>query len=187
MPSTCRSPTDRAAPETRRREPRARALRARACRWEMSCRHRAALREAWRASYPSAASAALLLRPRGEPDLLVDEFQRVGFSEVEIRFDDAGAHHLVEEILHARVGHGADAERERIARIDDAVLLHLGDRIGDEVVGHLRVLALEDRVGRLVVAVDVVVPADDRGIDEALHQLRLLFHEIAEGVYTRAC
>ena len=66
-----------------------------------------------------------------------------------------------------------------VAGIDDAVFLHLGEGIGQELVGHLRVLLLDQRVGRLVVAVEIVGPADDRGVDEALHQVGPFLHEIA--------
>ena len=68
---------------------------------------------------------------------------------------------------------------ERIAGIDDAVFLHRGDRIGEQIVGHFRVLLLDQRIGRAVVAIDVIVPADDRGIDEALHQIGLFLDQIA--------
>ena len=85
-------------------------------------------------------SPALPLRPQIEPDLLVDELQRVGFTVIEAGLDHARAHHLVEEVPHVRIGHGADAERERVAGIDDAVFLHLGDRVGEKLVAHLRVL-----------------------------------------------
>ena len=66
-----------------------------------------------------------------------------------------------------------------VAGIDDAVFLHLGDRIGQKIVGHLRVLFLDQRIGRRVVAVEVIVPADDRGIDEALHQVGLFVDQVA--------
>ena len=54
-----------------------------------------------------------------------------------------------------------------------------GDRIGQEIVGHFRILALDHRVSGLVVAIDVVVPADDGGIDEALHHVGLALDEVA--------
>src|SRR5262249_58109027 len=85
----------------------------------------------------------LLFRPQVEADLLVDELQRISLVERNRRLDHAHAHHLVVEALHARVGHGADAERRGIAGIDDAVLLHLCDRKGQELVGHFRVVALD--------------------------------------------
>src|SRR5580658_236092 len=46
-----------------------------------------------------------------EPNLLVHKLQGVGFAIIEVALDHAGAHHLVEKILHARVCHGADPER----------------------------------------------------------------------------
>src|SRR5512145_925583 len=101
-----------------------------------------------------------------EADAFVDELQRVRFaiverSVVQLRFD-----HFVEEALLALVGHRADAERERITRIDDAIFLHLGDREGDLRVVHFGVVALDEVVGSLVVTVKIVVPADQRGVDE---------------------
>ncbi len=55
-----------------------------------------------------------------------------------------------------------------VAGIDDAVFLHLGDREGDLLVGHVRIVLLDRLVGGRVVAVEIVVPALDRAIDEAL-------------------
>src|ERR1700680_4746056 len=49
----------------------------------------------------------LSFRPQIEPHLLVDELQGVGLAVIEAGLGDAGAHHLVENILHARGGHGA--------------------------------------------------------------------------------
>src|SRR5665213_4304706 len=111
----CRSRTVPAARRTRRRECRDRGRRARSCRARTSCRRRAGKR------WPATNS----FRPQVEADALVDEFERIGALVVDRLLDDAGADHLVEEALHAFVGHGADAELEGVAGIDDAVLLHL--------------------------------------------------------------
>ncbi len=131
------------------------------------------------------AIAALLLRPQIEADLLVHELGRIGLGERDRRLDHAGAHHLVVEILHMRVGHGADAERLGIAGINDAVFLQLGDGIGEQRVGHFRIFALDPRIGRLAVPVEIVHPPDDRCVDEALHEIGPLLHEIPPGLYER--
>ena len=47
---------------------------------------------------------------RSDADALVDELQRVGLLVVEPALIDASLHHLVEEMLHPRIGHRADAE-----------------------------------------------------------------------------
>ena len=69
-----------------------------------------------------------------------------------------------------------------VAGIDDAVFLHLGDGIGQQLVGHFRIELLDHGIAGGVVAVEVVVPADDGGIDEALHQVRLLLDQVAAGL-----
>jgi glucokinase len=69
---------------------------------------------------------------------------------------------------------GADAGLAGAAgAIDDAVFLHLADAERDDVVGLVGVVLLDELVRRLVVAVQVVVPALDRGLDERLHHCRL--------------
>src|SRR5579871_4893151 len=88
----------------------------------------------------SACNREALSPPQIEPDLLADELQCVGLAVIEASLGHAGVHHLVEEVLHAGVRHGADAECRGVAGIDDAVLLHGADRIGQQVVAHLRVL-----------------------------------------------
>ena len=84
---------------------------------------------------------------RSSPTPLFTNCERVGLLVVEIRLDRrTGLHHLVEEALHARIGHGADAELRGVAGIDDAVFLHLRDREGDQLVGHVGIVALDQRV-----------------------------------------
>src|ERR1700722_17917034 len=39
-----------------------------------------------------------------QSDFLIHELRGVSLAVIEIRFGDTGTHHLVEEILHARVG-----------------------------------------------------------------------------------
>lgn len=101
------------------------------------------------------------------------------FFIIEPRLHHTRAHHLVVEARHARIGQRADTELRRVAGIDNAVLLHRRDRIGEQRVGHLRIIPLDARVRRSVVAVEIIHPADDARIDEALHQRRVLLHKIA--------
>src|SRR6478735_10251421 len=77
-----------------------------------------------------------VLWPQIEADALVDEAQRVALAIINIGADHAGAHHLVKKARDPRVVHCADAVPQRVAGIDDAVLLHLGDGIGEQFVGH---------------------------------------------------
>src|SRR5437588_6369505 len=77
----------------------------------------------------------LSLWPQIEPDLLVDELQRVALAVIEVRFRHAGSHHFVEKIFHARIGHGANAERERVFGIGDVVFFHGVGAIGQQVRG----------------------------------------------------
>src|SRR6478735_1130770 len=90
--------------------------------------------------------ALRLARAQLDADALVDEAQRIGLAEVEIRLHDAGLHHLVEEGRVALVAHRADAVLQGLAGIDDAVFLHLGDGIGEQIVGHLRIELLDHGV-----------------------------------------
>src|SRR5271165_5524197 len=77
------------------------------------------------------------LRPQIEPDALVDELQGIGLLVVEPRLDDARLDHLVVERLDPLVGHRAHAELQRVAGIDQAVFLDLGDRKGDLLIRHV--------------------------------------------------
>ena len=124
-----------------------------------------------------ATAGASLLRPQIEPDLLVDELQSVGLAIVDVALVTPTRTILSKKSFMRASVMAPTPSVKAIARIDDAEFLHLGDRIGDQVVGHLRIVLLDHRVGRLVVAVEVIVPADDRGIDEALHQVGLLLDE----------
>ena len=58
------------------------------------------------------------------------------------------------------------------------MFLHLGDGIGKQFIGHFRIEFLDCRIGRGVVAIEIIVPADDGGIDEALHQIGLLVDDL---------
>src|SRR5262249_18873353 len=79
----------------------------------------------------------------------------------------------------------ADAKRQCVAGIDDTVFLQRGNAIGQQFVGHLRVLLFDQRVGGAVIAIQVIVPADDRCIDEALHQIRFFVDQFAPRLYQR--
>src|SRR5580698_9885546 len=119
------------------------------------------------------------LWPEDEPDLLIDELQRVSALIVGSLVDHSNRQHFFEEILPARIGHRAYPESERIARINDAMLFQLPDREGDLIVGYVRVLRLDYRIRLCVVAVEIVVPADCGGVDKALHEIRVFLDEVA--------
>src|SRR6185437_9414457 len=170
MPWTCRSRTGPAAKRIRRSERRGLSPRARPYRSRTSCRRCAAKR------FPYPADS---FGPQLDTDALIDELQRVGALNVEAGLDHAGTHHLVEEAFHASIGHGADTELDRVAGIDDAEFLHPGDGKLQQRVGHFRILFLDQLVSGPAVAVNIMVPADGRGIDETLHQIRLLLHQFA--------
>src|SRR5258707_15639938 len=70
-------------------------------------------------------------------ELLVDELHREGLVPVQIGGIHALHRHLLEEFGPARLGHGADAARFRVAAVDDAVFLDLVAAEGEELVGLL--------------------------------------------------
>src|SRR5450759_592686 len=99
----------------------------------------ALLRESSTDKAAGSAIAPLVLWPQIEADALVDETKRVRLAEVNVAAYHAGPHHLVEEACYPRVGHGADAVAQGIAGIDNAIFLHLADRVGEPVsYTHLR-------------------------------------------------
>src|SRR5215831_14203296 len=157
---SCRSRKGRAGSEARPPPRRARDGRGRWCLSDSSSRPLAARR--WTD------------RPSLHPDLLVDEGEGVRAAVLEGRPVDSRLDHAVEEILPARVRHGADAQGESVTRDHDAVALHGGAGVREEIVGHLRVVALDEGIGRAGVAVEIAVPAFDGGVDEALHERRLV-------------
>ena len=52
----------------------------------------------------------ITLWPQPDPYAVIDEGERIGPLVIEVGLDDAGLDHLVEEVLHACVGHRANAE-----------------------------------------------------------------------------
>ena len=96
----------------------------------------------------------------------------------------AGRRHRLVEALPALVGHRADAELERIARLHDALLVHHLERIGDLVVGHVGIVFLDRGIRRVArrAALHVFGPAFQRRVDEALHHVLLLLGHLARDV-----
>ena len=88
--------------------------------------------------------------------------------------------------LPARVGHRADPVCLGVAAVDDAVFLDLGDAVGEQRIGHLGIVLLDQRVARRRIAIEIAVPALDAGIDEALHQIGLVVHQLVRGLDQRA-
>ena len=121
------------------------------------------------------------LRTEIEPHPLVDELQCIGLLVIYGRADHPNRHHLVEKVVPARVGHRADPERKRVAGIDDAVFFQFLDRKRDLIVFDVRIVLLDERICFGIVAVEIVVPADRRRVDEALHQIRIVFDDVSAG------
>ena len=156
------------------------AVRARPCRWQKRLAD-AAQRDERRADRRAgrgcdfADAHGARLRPQIEADALVDELQRVGLLVV-----DAG---LTTPALAPSCRRSSSCARRswRRCRASSAspestmpysFILAIEKAICSSVISGLSLL--DQRVGGLVVAVEIVVPADDRGIDEALHEVGLL-------------
>ena len=115
---------------------------------------------------PRVMAQPCLARPRVA---LVDELQRVGVAIGEIvRVQTLLA--IVSKNSCQRASVMAPRPLvSGIARQRHAIGLHLVDRLGDQVVGHLGIVALDQRVSRRRIAVEIVHPALDRRVDEGLH------------------
>src|SRR3712207_7239402 len=50
--------------------------------------------------------------------------------------------------------------------VGNPVFLYLGDREGDLLVGHLRIVLLDELVGLLIVAIEIVVPRSEEHTSE---------------------
>src|SRR3954452_17766412 len=109
---------------------------------------------------------------------LVYESEGIGPLVIGIRRDDFRRDHLVEKTPHSLVCHSANAEPARIAGIDDAIFLQLGGGESELAVTHLRIVLLDPGIRLGTVGIEIIVPADDRSIDKALYQVRLLRDEI---------
>src|SRR5262249_18015307 len=62
----------------------------------------------------------------------------------------------------------------------------LGYAIGEQRVGHLGVVSLDELVGRRRIAVEVAVPALDTGVDKALDEVGLLLNQLVGGLDQRS-
>src|SRR5216683_4055326 len=115
-------------------------------------------------------------------DLFIDELQRVALLPVHVGGVDALRRHLLEELAPALLAHRADAARLGVAAVDDAEFLHLVAPEGEEGVGLLLAVLLDQRVCRGRIAIEEVVPAFDRGIDEALHEIGIGGDQLGRGL-----
>ena len=113
-----------------------------------------------------------------KPHFLVHESKRVGFLVIEAWGDHLRGNHLIEEALHPFIRHGADPEHARIAGIDNSVLLQFRHGERQLAVRHLGIVLFDAGICFPIVAIHVAVPPDDRGIDKALHEIRLLRNKI---------
>jgi hypothetical protein len=110
---------------------------------------------------------------------VIDEGGRIGASIIKIGLKEPRRHHLFEEGAHALIGHDADAEVRCIARIGDAIFLHRRDRIGELILRNIGIDPADEFIRLGIVAVEIMIPADDRGIDETLHDIGVRHDEIA--------
>src|SRR5262245_29430681 len=93
-----------------------------------------------RSPHPRGIANSSVLWPQVRADTFVDELQSVGALVVEARLHNPCTHHLVEKAFPVRIAHGPDPELHRVAGINDAMLFHLVDRIGQQTIGHFRIL-----------------------------------------------
>ena len=96
--------------------------------------------------------------------------------------DHPGLDHLGIEIGSARVRHGPDAQGFGITGINNPRRFQRGDGKGDRIVRDVRIVFLDQGVGSSVVAVQIIVPALDRAIDKAFHDLWLVGHGVFQGL-----
>ena len=75
---------------------------------------------------------------------------------------------------------------QRLAAIDNTQLLHQFDAAGNTRIACFGVGLFDQLVGGLVVAVEVVVPAEHGGIDKFLHQGGFVLHQLGACLYSRA-
>src|SRR5580658_3535025 len=92
--------------------------------------------------------AVSLAWPQLDSHAMSDELQGVGALIIELRLEEPRFHHLDKKALDPCVAHGPDAERQRVARIDNTVFLHLSDRIGKLTVADVGIVALDESIGR---------------------------------------
>jgi len=120
----------------------------------------------------------LKLLPHLEPDALVDELIRDGRLEIDLaRLVEPDFHHLVVKTGKALEIDGSEALVYGVASIGEASPLDFRDLRLKLLFSHLRIVFADQGIGLLAVAVEVVVPSNDRGIDEALHQVRVVLDE----------
>src|SRR6476661_1562021 len=97
----------------------------------------------------------------------LDEIERIRAAIVDAGFRETDGAQEVDRRLPPRVRHRQQAELARLATGDDAVFAHLAHAVGEELVAHLRVRLLDQRVpGRRVR--EIAAPAFGRCADEAL-------------------
>ena len=82
------------------------------------------------------------------------------------RLVEAGLDHLVVEIPDAGRIDGADPARQGVAGIDDAKLLEQHHAAIEFVLGDIGILLADQGINRRPVTMEIVDPADDRGLHE---------------------
>ena len=79
---------------------------------------------------------------------MADYLQRPSLGIVGVRPRDAGVLDELDGRMPARVGHREEAVLRRAAPRHDAVIEHLAHAVRKEVVAHLRIVLLDERVAR---------------------------------------
>src|SRR5713226_1436029 len=115
------------------------------------------------ANTPAARSCEL--RVRGTSRLAshreleaLDESIGEGSLPVNLGLEQSGRHHVVVGRLPARLGDDAEAHGLGVAAVEHLERLHLLDAEGDLLIGHFRIVDLDQRIRRRRVA-DVALPA----------------------------
>src|SRR5262245_1866214 len=93
-----------------------------------------------RSPHPRGIANSSVLGPQVRADTFVDELKSVGALVVEARLHNPCTHHLVEKAFPVSIAHGPDPELLRVAAINDAMLIHIVDRIAQKTMRDLRLL-----------------------------------------------
>src|SRR5208337_5480549 len=123
-----------------------------------------------------------LARPQLESNTIAYELQSVGALIIEVGLEKPRIDHLGKKTSDPNIAHGADAKRQGIARIDNAIFLHLGNGVCKLLIADIGIVAFDEIIGRAIVAIDIIIPADDRGIDESLNKVWIFIDQISRGL-----
>src|SRR5690554_4820175 len=105
---------------------------------------------------------------------VLHELRREALLPVGVGGKEAFLHHQLVGRLPARLGDDAHAHGLGVAAIGDLELVEALDAEGDLLVAHLRIVGLDQRIRGRRVALEVALPALDRGAHEAPRHVRPL-------------